>query len=116
MTAQLTRPGASRQSWWRRLRGGLNSDLETAITTAITDLVSSCKLVCGVVEELEELLIANEFGVDVAGPALQRAVGEGRYDKMIQCRGGEGNSCGRDREVLFRLQGRWSIDGDQGHS
>src|SRR5260370_16103051 len=74
-------PGASRQSWWRRLRGGL-SRTSTARTTAITDLVSKRKLDAGVVEELEELLIRNDFGVDVAARTAA-AVGEGRYDKMI---------------------------------
>src|SRR5258706_5498116 len=74
-------PGASRQGWWHRLRGAL-SRTSTAITTAITDLVSKRKLDAGVVEELEELLIRNDFGVDVAA-RIAAAVGEGRYDKMI---------------------------------
>jgi fused signal recognition particle receptor len=73
--------GNSRQSWWRRLRGGL-SRTSTAITTAITDLVSKRRLDASVVEELEELLIRADFGVDVAG-RIAAAVGEGRYDKMI---------------------------------
>ncbi len=41
-------PGGSRQSWWRRLRGGL-SRTSAAITTAILDLVSKRKLDSGVV-------------------------------------------------------------------
>jgi fused signal recognition particle receptor len=73
--------GDSRQSWWRRLRGGL-SRTSTAITTAITDLVSKRKLDASVVEELEELLIRADFGVDVAA-RIAAAVGEGRYNKMI---------------------------------
>jgi fused signal recognition particle receptor len=74
-------PSDTRQSWWRRLRGGL-SRTSTAITTAITDLVSKRRLDAGVIEELEELLIRADFGVDVAGRVVA-AVGEGRYDKMI---------------------------------
>ena len=74
-------PSDPRQSWWRRLRGGL-SRTSTAITTAITDLVSKRRLDAGVVEELEELLIRADLGVDVAGRVVA-AVGEGRYDKMI---------------------------------
>jgi fused signal recognition particle receptor len=73
--------GDSRQSWWRRLRGGL-SRTSSAITAAITDLISKRKLDAGVVEELEELLIRADFGVDVAG-RIAGAVGEGRYDKII---------------------------------
>jgi fused signal recognition particle receptor len=74
-------PSDTRQNWWRRLRGGL-SRTSTAITTAITDLVSKRRLDASVVEELEELLIRADFGVDVAGRVVA-AVGEGRYDKMI---------------------------------
>ncbi len=74
-------PADSRQSWWRRLRGGL-SRTSTVITTAISDLVSKRKLDASVIEELEELLIRADFGVDVAG-RIAGAVGEGRYNKMI---------------------------------
>jgi fused signal recognition particle receptor len=75
------KPGDSRQGWWRRLRGGL-SRTSSAITTAISDLVSKRKLDAGVIDELEDLLIRADFGVDVA-IRIAAAVGEGRYDKMI---------------------------------
>src|SRR5262249_31259212 len=45
-------------------------------------LVFKRKLDTGVVEELEELLIRADFGVDVAA-RVAAAVGEGRYDKTI---------------------------------
>ncbi len=70
-----------RQTWWRRLRGGL-SRTTAAISTAITDLVSKRKLDAGVIEELEETLIRADFGLDVA-VRVAGAVGHGRYDKMI---------------------------------
>jgi len=71
----------SRQSWWSRLKGGL-SRTTTAISTAITDLVSKRKLDASVIEELEDTLIRADFGVDVAA-RMAGAVGHGRYDKMI---------------------------------
>jgi fused signal recognition particle receptor len=74
-------PGDSRRSWWRRLRGGL-SRTSTAVTTAITDLVSKRRLDAGMLDELEELLIRADFGVDVAA-RVAAAIGQGRYDKMI---------------------------------
>jgi len=74
-------PGDARQSWWRRLRGGL-SRTSASITTAISDLVSKRKLDAGVIEELEELLIRADIGVDAAA-RIAAAVGEGRYDKTI---------------------------------
>jgi fused signal recognition particle receptor len=70
-----------RQSWWSRLKGGL-SRTTTAISTAITDLVSKRKLDAAVIEELEEMLIRADFGVDVAA-RMAAAIGHGRYDKMI---------------------------------
>jgi len=74
-------PGNSRQSWWRRLRGGLGRT-SAAITSAISDLVTKRKLDAGVVEELEELLIRTDIGVDDAA-RIAGTVGEGRYNKMI---------------------------------
>jgi fused signal recognition particle receptor len=74
-------PSTPRQSWWSRLKGGL-SRTTSAITTAITELVSKRKLDATVIEELEETLIRADFGVDVAA-RMAGAVGQGRYDKMI---------------------------------
>ena len=74
-------PDGARQNWWRRLRDGLVRT-STSITTAITDLVSKRKLDAGTVEELEELLIRADIGVDAAA-RIAAAVGEGRYDKTV---------------------------------
>jgi fused signal recognition particle receptor len=74
-------PDGARQSWWRRLRGGL-SRTSASITTAISDLVLKRKLDAGVIEELEELLIRADIGVDAAA-RIAAAVGEGRYDKTV---------------------------------
>ncbi len=75
------RSGDSRQSWWRRLRGGL-ARTSTSIATAITDLVTKRKLDAGVIEDLEDILIRADLGVDVAG-RIAAAVAEGRYDKAV---------------------------------
>jgi fused signal recognition particle receptor len=74
-------PGNSRQSWWRRLRSGL-SRTSASIASAISDLVSKRKLDAGVVEDLEELLIRADLGVDTAA-RIAATVGEGRYDKTV---------------------------------
>jgi fused signal recognition particle receptor len=70
-----------KQSWWQRLAGGLRRT-SSSIGTAITDLVSKRKLDAAMVEEIEELLIRADLGVDVAA-RIAAAVGEGRYDKAI---------------------------------
>jgi fused signal recognition particle receptor len=73
--------GEARQSWWRRLRGGL-ARTSASIATAISDLVSKRKLDAGVLEELEEVLIRADLGVGAAA-RIAAAVGEGRYDKTV---------------------------------
>ena len=70
-----------KQSWWQRLSGGLKRT-SASIGSAITDLVSKRKLDAATIEELEELLIRADLGVDVAA-RIAAAIGEGRYDKQV---------------------------------
>jgi fused signal recognition particle receptor len=70
-----------KQSWWRRLSGGLKRT-SSSIGGAISDLVSKRKLDAAMVEEIEEVLIRADLGVTLAGQ-IAAAVGEGRYDRMI---------------------------------
>jgi fused signal recognition particle receptor len=81
MNDSISEPGESRQSWWRRLRGGL-ARTSGSIATAISDLVSKRKLDAGVLEELEDVLIRADLGVGAAARVAE-AVGEGRYDKTV---------------------------------
>jgi fused signal recognition particle receptor len=70
-----------KQSWWQRLSGGLKRT-STSIGGAISDLVSKRKLDAATIEELEELLIRADLGVDVAA-RIAAAIGEGRHDKEV---------------------------------
>jgi fused signal recognition particle receptor len=70
-----------KQSWWQRLSGGLKRT-SSSISTAITDLVTKRKLDGATVEELEELLIRADLGVDVAA-RIAEAIAHGRYDKQV---------------------------------
>jgi fused signal recognition particle receptor len=70
-----------KQSWWQRLSGGLKRT-SASIGTAISDLVSKRKLDGATLEELEELLIRADLGVDTAA-RIAAAIGEGRYDKQV---------------------------------
>ena len=70
-----------KQSWWQRLSGGLKRT-SASIGGAISDLVSKRKLDAATLEELEELLIRADLGVDVSA-RIAAAIGEGRYDKQV---------------------------------
>ncbi len=71
----------NKPSWWRRLSGGLKRT-SASLGGAITDLVSKRKLDAAAIEDLEELLIRADLGVDTAA-RIAAVVGEGRYDKAI---------------------------------
>ena len=70
-----------KQSWWQRLSGGLKRT-SSSIGSAISDLVSKRKLDAATIEELEELLIRADLGVDVSA-RIAAAIAEGRYDKQV---------------------------------
>ena len=72
---------ANKASWWQRLSGGLTRT-SASIGDAITDLVAKRKLDQAMLEEIEEVLIRADLGLDVAAN-IAAAVGEGRYDKAI---------------------------------
>ncbi|HEY7299249.1 MAG TPA: signal recognition particle-docking protein FtsY [Xanthobacteraceae bacterium] len=69
------------KTWWQRLSGGLKRT-SSSISTAISDLVSKRKLDIAMVEEIEDLLIRADLGVDVA-LRISAAVAEGRYNMAI---------------------------------
>jgi fused signal recognition particle receptor len=68
-------------SWWQRLKGGL-SRTASSVSDGITGLFTKRKLDGATLEELEDLLIQADLGVDVAA-RIASAVGKGRYDKEI---------------------------------
>src|SRR6266545_7227345 len=70
-----------KQSWWQRLSGGLKRT-SASIGGAIADLVVKRKLDQAMLDEIEEVLIRADLGVDSAAK-IAAAVGEGRYDQAI---------------------------------
>ncbi|MCO4052881.1 MAG: signal recognition particle-docking protein FtsY [Bosea sp.] len=69
------------RSWWSRLSGGL-SRTSSALTTGITDLFTKRKLDAGTLEDLEDILIQADLGLDTAS-RVAKAVGAARYEKGI---------------------------------
>ena len=70
-----------KQSWWQRLSGGLKRT-SASIGGAVTDLVAKRRLDQAMLNEIEEVLIRADLGVESAA-RIAAAVGEGRYDKSI---------------------------------
>ena len=70
-----------KQSWWQRLSGGLKRT-SASIGGAVTDLVAKRRLDQAMLDEIEEVLIRADLGLESAA-RIAAAVGEGRYDKSI---------------------------------
>jgi fused signal recognition particle receptor len=70
-----------KQSWWQRLSGGLKRT-SASIGGAVADLVAKRKLDEAMLEEIEDVLIRADLGIESAAK-IAAAVGEGRYDKSI---------------------------------
>jgi fused signal recognition particle receptor len=73
---------APKASWWQKLKSGL-SRTASSVSDGITGLFTKRKLDGETLEELEDLLIQADLGIDVAA-RISGAVGKGRYDKEIE--------------------------------
>jgi fused signal recognition particle receptor len=76
-----TTPGTTKQSWWRRLSGGLKRT-SSSLGTAVADLVTKRKLDRAMLDDIEDVLLRADLGTEVAA-RIATAVGVGRYDKAI---------------------------------
>ena len=72
---------SEKQSWWQRLSGGLKRT-SASIGGAVTDLVAKRRLDQAMLDDIEEVLIRADLGLESAA-RIAAAVGEGRYDKSI---------------------------------
>lgn len=70
-----------KQSWWQRLSGGLKRT-SSSIGGTVSDLVAKRRLDQTLLDEIEDLLIRVDLGVETAA-RIAAAVGEGRYNKSI---------------------------------
>src|ERR1700680_3745948 len=76
-----TTAGTTKQSWWRRLSGGLKRT-SGSLGTAVADLVTKRKLDRAMLDDIEDVLLRADLGTEVAA-RIATAVGVGRYDKAI---------------------------------
>lgn len=74
-------PAESKKSWWQRLKEGLTRT-SSQLSGQINDLFTKRKLDHATLEELEDVLIQADLGVDVAA-RIAGAIGKGRFDREI---------------------------------
>ena len=72
---------APKRSWWTRLKEGLSRS-SSAIGGGITDIFTKRKLDADTLEDLEDILVQADLGVEVSTRIVE-AVGKGRYGKDI---------------------------------
>lgn len=72
---------APKTSWWQKLKQGL-AKTASSVSEGITSVFTKRKLDDETLEELEDILIQADLGIDVAA-RISAAVGKGRYDKEI---------------------------------
>ena len=81
-SGEETGPGqAVKQRWFQRLSHGL-SKTSSQLTRGITDVFTKRKLDATTLEELEDLLIQADLGIDTAARISDR-LSQGRYEKEI---------------------------------
>ncbi len=76
-----TEPAAPKKNWFDRLRSGL-SKTSNKLTDGITSVFTKRKLDAAMLEELEDLLIQADLGIDTAS-RVSDALSAGRFNKDI---------------------------------
>jgi fused signal recognition particle receptor len=79
--AQAEPPAAAKKGWFKRLSDGLTKT-STRLTTGITGLFTKRKLDDDMLEELEDLLVGADLGIETA-TRITGALRKGRFDKEI---------------------------------
>ncbi len=73
--------GEQKQTWFQKLKSGLARS-SSALTDGISSIFTKRKLDAEMLEELEDILIQADLGVDTA-MAITERLSDGRYDKEI---------------------------------
>ena len=98
----------SKISWWQRLKGGL-SRTSSALGTGITALFTKRKLDASSLEELEDILIQADLGVDVSA-RISGALAKGRFDREIGADEVKSVLAGEIEKILLSVAAPLQID------
>src|SRR5436309_14915614 len=100
---------SEKQSWWQRLSGGLKRT-SSSIGGTVSDLVAKRRLDQTLLDEIEDLLIRVDLGVETAA-RIAAAVGEGRYDKSITTDEVKAGVAAEGEKVLTPVAERLALQG-----
>ena len=75
-------PEPEKRSWFQRLTGGLSKS-SSALKDALVGIVAKRKLDADTLQDLEDVLIASDLGVETA-MTITESLARGRYDKEIE--------------------------------
>lgn len=75
-------PQPEKRSWFQRLTGGLSKS-SSALKDALVGIVAKRKLDADTLQDLEDVLIASDLGVETA-MTITGSLARGRYDKEIE--------------------------------
>ena len=102
-------PAAQPQrGWWQRLAEGMRRT-SSNLSESVTGLFTKRKLDTAVLEELEDVLVQADLGVDTA-IRITNAVAEGRYDKEISPEEVKGILAGEVEKTLLPVARPLAID------
>ncbi len=79
--AETVKPEPVKQSWFQRLKSGLGKT-SSKLTSGITDLFAKRKLDANTIDDLEDLLIQSDLGLETTS-RITNAIGKGRFEKGI---------------------------------
>jgi len=81
-SAPVPASAAPRLSWWKRLSRGLGRTA-SEIGSGITAIFTTRKLDADTLQDLEDVLIQADLGIEVAG-RIVATIGKDRFDKTVQ--------------------------------
>lgn len=99
---------SAKANWWQRLTGGLRRS-SSALGGAITDLVAKRKLDAATIDDIEDVLIRADLGVDTAA-RIAAALAEERHDAAISTDEVKGVVAGEIEKVLAEVAQPLAID------
>ena len=111
MSETDTETGEKKKSLFQRMKEGLTRSTKS-LSDGITGIFTKKKLDAATLEELEELLIAADLGLDAAA-AVTEAVGKDRYDKEVSPEEIRSILASEIAKVLTPVEQALTIDADK---